>query len=723
MSPRIPCLVASLFAFAPVTALAQQPKQPKQPPPAIMPTIEVKEIESRFKLPATSEERWIAKRNEEYELHRKTLRLPYEQIGNRNPAWDEPARETLDRLAQFLAHTVKPMMSHQDVYESAKKAIDAGCNDPLILYAYALTSVGKNHPANRDETFERTMTAADAMGESAYPALRRCEALTAAARLFGRSDAFTGHKTGSRYAEQALATFVTALKEERKLTTLLRLRDQAGEVLNALSIGKQLDMKAAFDLLDAELVKIPEERVFRLQVRAMFMNSYAARARGNDPAKITPEMARTYGDRLIDGRKALLEAYRLDPSDPWNSSMMIVLVRGLGKDVRDFDKEVTLWFDRTMAVDPDNTFACQEMLDYLDPKQHGSLAEMFAFARACGKLANVRNGLGLLIADAHTRAVLKYPMPSMKLYLEQKSVRKEIDDAFAKYFAAEPKDPFAKNRYAMQLYIIGEQDEAWKMFEEGDGIMRGTSLFSADLMHKVREALAGPRMAAKINEELRKRADKKRHFETLAPPPQADGKTSDRLAAEWFLDQRGQVTVVVGKRPVTVRDSDDLPENAFEVETLTLSRRKEAVEMPELGRLKKLESLSLNWVDLRLSEAKRFGELAKLKSLSLTHAPEVDDAVAGEAVRHCPALSTLTLRESAVTDALLPALASLKQLSHLDLSGTKVTDKGVDALAQIPALKTVILLQTGITADGSARLRAARPQLQIVVDGNVRKSK
>lgn len=72
----------------------------------------------------------------------------------------------------------------------------------------------------------------------------------------------------------------------------------------------------------------------------------------------------------------------------------------------------------------------------------------------------------------------------------------------------------------------------------------------------------------------------------------------------------------------------------------------------------------------------------------------------------------LGLGDTLVTDAGLDGLLRLR-LTHLNLAGTVVTDAGIPTIASFPLLERVSLERTGVTADGVARLQAARPSLSI----------
>ena len=118
--------------------------------------------------------------------------------------------------------------------------------------------------------------------------------------------------------------------------------------------------------------------------------------------------------------------------------------------------------------------------------------------------------------------------------------------------------------------------------------------------------------------------------------------------------------------------------------------------------------------------------------------PATDDAFARAHLEPLGAfVAELSLRGTAVHDALLPALAAMPQLARLDLTGTACTSRGLsslrdhptlaslnltgtdvddsvlDTLAQMPALQRVYLWRTGVTPSAALALGRSRPDLRI----------
>ncbi len=131
------------------------------------------------------------------------------------------------------------------------------------------------------------------------------------------------------------------------------------------------------------------------------------------------------------------------------------------------------------------------------------------------------------------------------------------------------------------------------------------------------------------------------------------------------------------------------------------------------------------WVDFRPRPATDDAELARLlddlpapvEELGLAGTAVGDEALAVLGDR--PALRRLDLSRTAVTAAGLAALASCPDLEELDLTGTAVGDEAVEPLARIPALRRVHLWGAGVGAEAVARLRAARPDVEVRDGGDL----
>lgn len=118
--------------------------------------------------------------------------------------------------------------------------------------------------------------------------------------------------------------------------------------------------------------------------------------------------------------------------------------------------------------------------------------------------------------------------------------------------------------------------------------------------------------------------------------------------------------------------------------------------------------------------AKGIKALASLpvSRLVLNRNPAIDDAIATSIPRFDDQLTNLSLQATAITDATIKALSSLKGLRILNLQKTAITPNCVPHLAMLDIEELNVLL-TGIDASAVLKLKAALPQCQIIWDGGI----
>ncbi len=103
--------------------------------------------------------------------------------------------------------------------------------------------------------------------------------------------------------------------------------------------------------------------------------------------------------------------------------------------------------------------------------------------------------------------------------------------------------------------------------------------------------------------------------------------------------------------------------------------------------------------------------LAQTADLSLARTRITDASM--QLFARMPNLSRLDVRDTAVTDGGVKALAGHAQLAELVLARTKLSDAAIDALLALPALKKVFVWNSGLSVQALARLRLQRPDLAI----------
>jgi hypothetical protein len=384
------------------------------------------------------------------EWNRKTLQGGYDKVGKKDPRWDKPAREALELAAKMFTPQFDPFIDPADVHVLTRKAIDAGCTDPFILYLNARTSVGTNFPG-MPQYNKQLRDAAVAMSASQYSPYRRAVAEEAAIRPEA-SKANLPEKE-RRELEKRLDGIIDLLA--RSVAEDPRNQDwESGwfDKINAvIAWHRQLggDYKAAFDRVDARLAKIKGIEALRLTVKGFFLVTWAWEARTNQVARqVTEEQFRTFAQRCMDARVTLLKAWKLNPDEPNVARTMMMVEKGIGQGDRE---AMETWFERAMMVDGDDREACWQKLDWLDPKWYGgeSSDAMIAFGRACAETRNWHNGISLLIADAHFRHWAMLPQENRLNYMRSQEVWPEIRSVYEVYFKHYPDDDVQRSKFAM----------------------------------------------------------------------------------------------------------------------------------------------------------------------------------------------------------------------------------------------------------------------------------
>src|SRR5579864_1346938 len=214
-------------------------------------------------------------RREWLDWNRRTTVDAYNKVGKRDPKWDTEANEALEAASRVYSLPDYPPIGYEDVRKPARAAIDAGCDDPLIVYLYNRSLGGTLYPVTpgmRDS--------ANALGASRYPAFRRALALSAS---FAQDGAETEAEVDS-----ALALLTESFEgDERNEFWEGRWFKTLGNLINGYrSLGSAAP--AAYQRVDEALAKIPELKVLRLQVRGEFWHRYGWEARTTAFAPAVP---------------------------------------------------------------------------------------------------------------------------------------------------------------------------------------------------------------------------------------------------------------------------------------------------------------------------------------------------------------------------------------------------------------------------------------------------
>jgi hypothetical protein len=406
--------------------------------------------------------------------NRRTLVEAYDKVGKKDPRWDKPAREAMEAAARFFSGQCDPVTEVEAIYVPAKKAIDAGCNDPLVLYLYARSSYKPNYPGPEEQE-KRYTAAAKAMESSAYSPLRRSTALIKSVEQKTARKELTpeARKEIIRQLDAALALLPKSMAEdERNADTEQAWLELPLEVLRAhrkLS-GNPGNLPAAFEKVDAFLAKNPSFKLLRLKVKANFLIPHAWEARGIGFAdKVTEEGWQKFKERMTECRKTLEQAWALSPGDGQVATLMLDVEKGIGGKREDME----MWFERAMKANGNNRKACELKMDWLEPKWYGSEEDLLEFGRECRATKNWRAGITLLAVDPHRRISERIADPKMRRdYWKKEEIWKDIRDVYDEYLLHYPTDWVARSRYAAYCGLCNHWAECLEQYQIiGDNIV------------------------------------------------------------------------------------------------------------------------------------------------------------------------------------------------------------------------------------------------------------
>jgi len=100
-------------------------------------------------------------------LFRRHFVEAYESVGDRSPAWDAQALDLLEGLGKHLQGTGGPGADH--LLAQTRAVLDAGCDDPLIVYYHGTLLEETGDRAGAEEVMRRGL---EGLVASDYPRFR-----------------------------------------------------------------------------------------------------------------------------------------------------------------------------------------------------------------------------------------------------------------------------------------------------------------------------------------------------------------------------------------------------------------------------------------------------------------------------------------------------------------------------------------------------------------------
>lgn len=181
---------------------------------------------------------------------------------------------------------------------------------------------------------------------------------------------------------------------------------------------------------------------------------------------------------------------------------------------------------------------------------------------------------------------------------------------------------------------------------------------------------------------------------------------------------RDHLSTIEGLGSIVVK-SDRLSDSALEhvgsiptIHELSISNRRVSMQFAELvGKLPKLRVLMMTGCLVSNEQLRAIAHSASLRELYLGEASVGDSGM--HEISRLTRLETLWMNGTDVS-TIGSTVAKLVQLRDLNLARTRVRDADVEMLGTVPTLRRMNVSGTLVTRSAVERLRARRPEIEIV---------
>jgi hypothetical protein len=401
--------------------------------------------------------------------NRKSLIGAYIKSGRRRPEWNLPASLALEAYARVRQAVCAGKQADesllQDIKANCRKAVEAGCNDALILYLHA--RYVKDQPitelsaAQAYEIGESYSVAARELEKTTYPPLRKFHAQLHASEFiriafkkpYGR---FPNPipREWKEFHSLAIPNLEDALQDAG--TPIAEVEEACEGILHEFTWYTDARLEHARRLEPLLSSNWPNASYPGLFKGTLYFD-LAWQARGTGYANtVSPEGWKRMAECLTIAEESLANAWNLNSSDARIPIKMMSVELGQGRG----RERLELWFGRAMAIDPNSYEACASKRYYLEPKWYGSGAEMLKFGRECVQSKEWGHRVGRILADAHV-SLAEYLEPAHRPdYWKQPNVWPDIQMSFDRLLLDSSATPKDRNLYARFAAWCGQ----WSAF-------------------------------------------------------------------------------------------------------------------------------------------------------------------------------------------------------------------------------------------------------------------
>jgi hypothetical protein len=390
----------------------------------------------------------------------KTAVDAYDRVGRKDPKWDVRVHEALLLVGRAWegGATYTQM---REAYGLLGAAVEAGCDDPLALYAQA-RMYGSLERKTAAEELKLHLDAAAAMKDKGarYHALRQCYCFARAADGLARSKK-TLDDAEKQQLKDWLNLALSRFGEGAADPEVPELQIQeACQLMTVTWMTLTRDRAVGFAKIFDALTKARPDSALPLVLKGDVYINYAWDARGGGYANtVTDDGWKRMGERLTEAEAALTEAWKKNPADARAATLMIGVELGQSKGRATMET----WYKRAMEADPDNLDACQKKMYYLEPKWHGSPDAMLAFGRELLAGGNWEARLPLELVSAHMTLAGYQEKP--ETYYQEEFVWKDMQAVYDRALKHNPDSTWDRSYYARMACYCGHWREAKALFD------------------------------------------------------------------------------------------------------------------------------------------------------------------------------------------------------------------------------------------------------------------
>jgi len=387
----------------------------------------------------------------------QTLVDNYRLSGHHDPAWDESATNALVKFALIRSDGDRTPGDDKILGDYCRTAVLQGCQDPVILYLHTRNVIGFQEGATDQMMADGYKKAIAALREyrcapirQAYMALRAAQSVNSATGNKGNVPEIHHFRRG------CLESLLEAMQDPG--IPPIEVYEITKELLAAVKTNPQQHSEF-FTRLEPLMDQNWSDNAFIQLLKGRYHIDEAWRLRGSGYSdKVTDDGWKGFSEQLLTAETALEKGWKLDPTNVEFPYEMLSVELGQGKGRARMEQ----WFERAMKLNTNGAGICKRKLRYLEPKWHGSAAEMLKFARECAASEDWGSEVLLMPLHAHESLAGYAKREGNTNYWKSPAIWREIKSALDRYYSRYPDDVSWRHNYAMHAY----RAEDWNEFNK-----------------------------------------------------------------------------------------------------------------------------------------------------------------------------------------------------------------------------------------------------------------